>query len=286
MLCTTADSSPAASDELRIVQRLEGQDVQGIKKGTSGAQALTVSFWVKSNVTGDYVFNAVDLDNTRLFSQEYTILASGVWEKKIISVPADSVGVLDNDNTTGLLVSFWLGAGTDRTSGSLQTTWGTSVNANLAPSQTNLAATTSNYWQITGVQLEVGSVATPFEFKTYGQELAECQRYYYKTVLGATNKRIGTGYAASTTLARIMTPLPVSMRTAPTALEQSGTASDYGLLYLATGATCSFVPLFLDATTEAAFSSFSVSSGLTAGNGLFGYLVTGTDSFLAWSAEL
>jgi hypothetical protein len=163
------------------VQRLEGQDLQGLKKGTSGAQSLIVSFWVKSNVTGDYVFNVADTDNNRLFSQKYTIAASSVWEKKTINVPADTTGVLDNDNATSLLVNFWIAAGTDRTSGSLQTTWGTSVNASLAPGQTNLASATNNYWQITGVQLEVGPSETPFEFKTFGQELAECQRYYEKS---------------------------------------------------------------------------------------------------------
>lgn len=227
MLCTTADASPAASDTLRIDQYLEGQDLQRIAKGTSSAQQLTMSFWVKSNVTGTYIVWLYDNDNARQVSASYTISASATWERKTITFPADTTGAFDNDNAASLLVSFILGAGSSFTSGTLATTWAAASNANRAVGQTNLAASTNNYWQITGVQLEASPVATPFEFKSFGQELRECQRYYWKTFEYATvpaqNVGAGTvggalraaGAATNTTFIASAT-FPVMMRAIPT----------------------------------------------------------------------
>lgn len=177
ILCTTADSSPASSDVALVQQAIEGQDLQRIAKGTSDAQQVTLSFWVKSNVTGTYAVALRDNDNTRSVASTYLVNASATWEKKTITFPADTTGAFDNDNGGSLSLQMIIGAGTDYTSGTLQTTWGSNVDANLAVGQTNLASATNNYWQVTGVQLEVGPTATPFEFKSYGQELAECQRY-------------------------------------------------------------------------------------------------------------
>jgi hypothetical protein len=221
-LCTTSDSTPAAGDLIFMRQKLEGQDVQRIAKGTSAAQQLTVSFWVKSNVTGTYVAELRDFDNNRSVSAQYAISASGTWEKKTITFPADTTGVLDNDNALSLACQFWLGAGTDSTSGTLQTTWAAVVNANRAVGQTNLAAATNNYWQITGVQLEVGPSATEFEFKSFGQELAECQRYYQRFIGDVANAVLGTlGWGISTTIAAIPFSLTQEMRVKPSAVESS-----------------------------------------------------------------
>ena len=178
MLCTTADAAPSAGDLLIINQPLEGQDVQRVAKGTASAQQLTLSFWVKANVTGTYVCELVDGDNSRGVSATYSVSASATWEKKTITFPADTTGAFDNDNGGSLTVSWWLGAGTTFTSGTLATTWASLTSANRAVGQTNLAAATNNYWQVTGVQLEVGPVASSFEFKSFGQELRECQRYF------------------------------------------------------------------------------------------------------------
>jgi len=178
MLCTTADASPAAGDYIYVNQVLEGQNLQQIAKGTSSAKQLTVSFWVKSNVTGTYILEFYDVDNTRQTSKSYTVSASGVWEYKTITFAADTTGAFDNDNAASLGVNFWLSAGTNFTSGTLQSTWVSSTTANRAVGQVNLASAISNYWQITGVQLEVGDTATPFEFKSVEDELLECQRYY------------------------------------------------------------------------------------------------------------
>lgn len=285
MECTTADAAPAAGDTLNISQRLEGQDLQGVKKGTSAAEQLTVSFWVKSNVTGTYVAQLVDRDNTRQVGAQYTVSASGTWEKKTITFSADTTGAFNNDNGDSLDVVWWLGAGSDRTSGTLRTTWTSTTTADIAVGQTNLAAATSNYWQVTGVQLEVGPVATEFEFKQYEEELSECQRYYYRTDSG-NDTRLGVAFNRNTTTANVFIDFPVTMRTAPTALEQNGTAAHYGMLYLSTGAACSAVPTFSSAHTNAATSIFTVASGLTAGQGSLGYSITGNNGYLAWSAEL
>ena len=201
MLCTTADASPAAGDRLAIVQGFEGQNVQSIKKGTSSASQLLLTFWVKSNVTGTYVVELFDVDNTRQVSASYTVLVSATWEKKTIVLPADATGVFDNDNNQSLDIRFWLGVGSTYSSGTLNTSWNSNTSANRAVGQTNLAAATSNYWQITGVQLEVNLQPTPFEQRPIGVELALCQRYYEKSyadgVATATNTATGVHYQSS-----------------------------------------------------------------------------------------
>ena len=182
MLCTTADASPAAGDVHLMVQRLEGQNLQQFAKGTASAKQFSLSFWVKSNVTGTYVAELEDADNSRSVSASYTISASATWEEKTITFPADTTGAFDNDNALSLRVNWWLGSGTTYTSGTLATTWGTITSANRAVGQTNLASATNNYWQVAGVQLEAGAVATPFEFEDYGITLAKCLRYYWTSL--------------------------------------------------------------------------------------------------------
>lgn len=179
LLCTTADASPAASDLILVQQLLEGQDLQRIRKGTSSAQKLSLSFWVKTNVSGTFVASLVDSGNSRTVSSAYSISSGEIntWVKRVIAFPSDTVGTLANTNAGALNCNFWLGGGSNFTSGTLNTTWATYANANAYAGGTNLASATNNYWQITGVQLETGD-PTDFEFKSYGQELRECQRYY------------------------------------------------------------------------------------------------------------
>jgi hypothetical protein len=182
VICTTADSSLAASDLVNIQYRFEGQNVQGIKKGTSAAESLTLSFWVKSSNTGTYICEFTDVDNTRHISKSYTIDAANTWEKKTITLPPDTTGLFDNDNELSFLFSFHLAAGSDRTSGTLaDTAWVSIVQANRVVGQLNLANAVGNYFAWTGVQLEIGSTATPFERRPFGTELALCLRYYEKS---------------------------------------------------------------------------------------------------------
>lgn len=209
MLCTVANASPSATTLVSLGQKFEGQNVQHFLKGTTAAKQFTLSFWVKSNISGTGVIELYDYDNSRQVSASYSTSNSGVWEKKTIIFPADTTGPFDNDNANSFSVAFWLGAGSTFTSGTLSTTWGTPVSANRAAGVTNYASAANNYWQITGVQLEVGSVATPFEFEDYGTTLLKCQRYYWRGGNGSP----GIFNGAST--ARYSVVLPTEMRTNP-----------------------------------------------------------------------
>lgn len=288
MLCTTADNTPSAGDYCQFYQRLEGQDLQRVAKGTSSAQQLTLSFWVKSNVTGTYIAELYDFDNTRQVSASYTISASATWEKKIITFPADTIGTFDNDNAASLQITWWLGSGSNYTAGSpLQTTWATPTNTR-ATGQTNLASAINNYWQITGVQLEVGTNPTPFEFKSFNQELSECQRYYFRSTPGAVNSPFGVGWNINTTTAVIHTSFPTTMRIRPTSVETSGTANQYQIAHTTVATTCSVVPSLNVSAPDGASTFFTVASGLTAGQGSSGRTdaTNGTNAYLAWSAEI
>ena len=176
--CTTANASPGATGALLIQQKLEGQNVQHLLKGTSSAKAVTVSFWVKSSKTGTYILELEDYDNIRHICKAYTIDSANTWEKKELTFDADTTGTLDNDNVASFVVNWWLGAGSNHNSGTLATSWATRTQANVAPGQVNLGDSTSNEWYITGCQLEIGEAATDFQFEPYETVLRKCERYY------------------------------------------------------------------------------------------------------------
>ena len=178
MACTTADASPAAGDFCFVSQKIEAQNLQALRKGTASAQTMTLSFWVRAFQTGTYVVEFYDSVNTRSFSKAYTVAVSNTWQYVSMLVPADTTGTMTNSNVSGIEINWWLGAGSTYTSGTLPTAWGAVTNANRAAGQTNVASSTSNTWQMTGTQLTVGSIATPFEFKSFAETLADCQRYY------------------------------------------------------------------------------------------------------------
>jgi hypothetical protein len=230
MLCTTADASPAAGDYLLLNQRFEGQNVQQFLKGTPNAKQLTLSFWVKSNITGTYIVELLDSTNNRSVSALYTINASATWEKETITFPVDTTGQIANDNGIGLELFFWLAGGSNYTSGTLNTSWTTRVISTDAPGQINLASATSNYWQVTGIQLEAGAVATPFEFEDYGTTLAKCQRYYQRHV-----DPVGNGVSNGGPV-RMLFPFHTQMRVVPTT-GISGTMYYYNGAGTTTGTT-------------------------------------------------
>jgi len=212
MDCTTANASLSAGSILILQQRFEGQMLQQIKKGTANAESLTLSFWVKSNKTGTYICDFYDSDNTRTISKSYTINASNTWEKKTLTFAGDTTGTLNNDNNRSLDLNFFLVAGTSYTSGTLQTSWGTNVDANRAVGQVNLADSTSNEWFITGVQLEADTSASDFEFIPYDVNLLRCQRYYY----AHEDNVARVGRQLSNTECGYDLPFPNTMRTTPT----------------------------------------------------------------------
>jgi len=213
---TTAEASPAVSDALSIKHLLEGQDLQRLAKGTASAESVTVSFWVKSNKTGTYILELDDNDNSRNINKAYTVDVSGTWEYKTITFEGDTTGVFDDDNGLSGILRWWLGSGTNFNSGTLATAWESTNNVNRAVGNVNLGDTISNYFQITGVQMEVGDTATPFEHgKSYGEELAKCQRYYYKSDL----TRRAT--AARNDRMDVTVSYPVQMRATPTVTDTS-----------------------------------------------------------------
>jgi hypothetical protein len=258
MLCTTADASPAAGDDMFLAQRLEGQNLQHIKKGTSAAEQLTISFWVKSNVTGTYIAELFESDNTRSVSKSYTVNASATWEYKTLTFPADTTGALDNDNDNSMQINFWLGAGTTWTSGTLSTSWTSTTSANRAVGQTNLASATNNYWQITGVQLEVGDTATPFEFKSVEDELEECLRYFERIASG-DNYRLTIAQAIVST--EIFGVLSFARkRSAPTI---SISSASHFTAYRANGASAGSPTTLSFSTASVTTTFFSTSGGLS-----------------------
>ena len=159
--------------------KLEGQDLQDFAKGTSSAKEFTLSFYVKTGVSGVYCIEMRDLDNSRMVGGTYTV-SNGNWNRYVITFPADTTGKFNNDNGGSLWVRFWLAAGSNFTSGTARTAWAGSISDSvLAVGQTaQVGDNVADTWQLTGVQLEVGPVATPFEHRSTGEELARCQRYY------------------------------------------------------------------------------------------------------------
>ena len=185
MDCTTAEASPSAGNTLHISQRIEGQNLQMLKKGTSSAEATTLSFWVKSNKTGTYQVNLRDKDNTRIIGKTYTINSADTWEKKILNFAGDTTGAFGNDNENSLEVEWFLGAGSTYTGGAVPTAWEAESAGDRAAGLTvNLADNTANEWYFTGVQLEVGefdSTSVPsFPFESYENNLQKCFRYCQK----------------------------------------------------------------------------------------------------------
>ena len=227
---TTADTSVGSADYVVFEQRIEGYDVQSFASGTSNAKPHTVSFWVRSNVTGTYICELKYDTGGYEASQAYTIDAADTWEYKVLVFPPQTLSAPANDNSAELRVSFWLLAGSNYTGGgTLSTQWTTTDNVR-AVGQTNLVASTSNEIYFTGVQLEVGKVATPFEHRSYGEELALCQRYYEVLAAGQTDTASDTGNIVgnfsyyNSSLAIGMIPYKVPKRAVPTGIVQGATS--------------------------------------------------------------
>ena len=226
---TTADTSIAAGEAVGFLQRIEGQDIQRLSKGTSDAKTAVFSFYAKGTAK-TFIVEFQD-DNSRRFSRTFTTTTS--WQRFEIGVPADTTGEIDDDNTTGLTIIFWFHAGSDFTSGTLQTTWGGTTSANRMVGCESLFSSTDNELLITGVQLEVGDTATPFEHRSFGEEFQLCQRYYSKASQYGSAWNSGLDYRGSFASHGSSNgwfgpiTFPVTMRTAPT-MQQTGTQSFNG----------------------------------------------------------
>ena len=215
MDCTTAQGSPSANGLLLIGQSIEGQMLQTIKQGTANAESTTLSFWHKHTKTGTNIVELLDADNANAVSGSYTQSVSNTWEKATITFPANTSGTYGNDNARSLRIRFIMGAGSNTTSGTLATTWQTSItDANRYVGQVNNADSTSNNFIITGVQYEVGTLASDFEFLPGDVNLQRCQRYYYLHASGNA-KPIGIGFYYSSAYLGIQVNFPTTMRSGP-----------------------------------------------------------------------
>ena len=178
--CTVADASLGSGDYIIHQYSFEGQDLQHLNYGTANAKKTTVSFYVRSNKTGTYTFEYQMYDGSTYYrnGKTYTIDSADTWEYKTITIDGNTSNSIDNANTVGLQLMFWLAAGTDFTSGTFNNgTWITD-NTKRVANTVNLADSTSNEWLITGLQLEIGEVATPFEHEDFGTTLEKCRRYF------------------------------------------------------------------------------------------------------------
>jgi len=180
--CTTAKGTLGTNTIMYIRQILEAQDVQLFNIAQSTAKPFTVTFWVRSTKTGTYICMLNNFTANRHVSKAYTISSSNTWEKKTVSFPADTAGSIGNTNGAGISVNFWVAAGSTYSSGTLQQAWGGAANANQAVGQVNAADSTSNFFSLTGVQLEVGeydsTTIPPFQHEEFGCNLYRCMRYY------------------------------------------------------------------------------------------------------------
>jgi hypothetical protein len=271
------------NDYFVVSQFIEGTNVADLAWGTANAKTVTLSFWVRSSLTGTFGGALQNSAQNRAYPFTYAISAANTWEQKSITISGDTSGTWLTDTGAGIRLRFGLGVGTTYSG-----TAGAWAGAQYfsATGATQVVATNGATFYVTGVQLEVAPSATSFDYRPFGTELALCQRYYFKIKPGSP------GYY--TTLFSYVTnsdsyggvSFPVPMRIAPTALEQTGTASDYSQAFVGAGGACTGVPVFTAGTTVNVGLVKSVaSSGHTAGQAGYMY-ASNSNSYLAWSAEL
>ena len=227
---TTAESAIAADELAYVAQKIEAQNLQQLAYGTSSAKRVTLSFYVKSSVTGTFSTNLYQVDDSRIVNSEYTISSANTWERKEITYAADQTGVIDNNNGTGFYVTWNLALGSNY-KGNAATAWEAYNTDNWAGADTYTDAvitTVNSTWEITGVQLEVGDTATPFEHRSFGDELSRCQRYYYKADMNNVGSSwhpnslaSGTGYLTEKVY------YPVAMRANPTGTTTATSGSTF-----------------------------------------------------------
>jgi hypothetical protein len=278
--------SVTSSDSFSIQQKIEGLNIADLAWGTANAATVTLSFWVRSSLTGTFGGALLNSAANRSYPFSYTINSANTWEKETITIAGDTSGTWLTTNGIGLHVSFGLGQGSSNvgTAGS----WAGSTYLN-ATGATSVVGTNGATFYITGVQLEKGSTATSFDYLDYGRSLMQCQRYYYRITPGAVAKpltQIGWNSTSSTAIG--INKFPVTMRIAPTALEQSGTTNQYVVINLNTSTACTSVPAFANSTTEQVLTTFTTGATMTAGQASVGYTdgTNGATAYLGWSAEL
>ena len=226
---TTAETAQAGDEYMRVQHIIEAQNMQHLAYGTSSAKSTTLSFWVKAKQTGTYAVNFYSSDGSRHISRTYTISAEATWEHKTVTIPGDTSGTINNDTGSGIHLAFILIADSGYVS-SDSTSWGSYTDAGYAYGHNvNMGSSSDNYWKITGVQWEVGTQATAFEHRSFGEELSLCQRYFYMHANGEFNLSstdrcpIGMGYGYTSTDGYVFVTFPTKMRSNPSLYKVVGT---------------------------------------------------------------
>jgi len=281
LITVTSNSTPSGGDYYIYSHKIEGYNTAQLDWGTSDAKDVTLSFWVKSSVTGTFSGSFRPSPTSYTYVFEYTVSSANTWEYKSINISGATVGTWNSTNGSGVNILFSLGQGTTYAT----STVGSWVSGNFhgSTTETDLIATSSATWQVTGVQLELGSEPTPFEHRPFGDELQRCQRYYFKHKADSTNDSIlGTASNWSTTNVYSYIQFPVQMRDTPSGSYSALTDFTY---FIAGGTK---TPSSMGLSTRA--NNFSAewditSSGLTAGQA--GWMRSAnSNAYIEYDAEL
>ena len=287
--CTTADTSIAATELLVLEHRIEGQDLQQLKKGTSSAESITVSFYMKTNA--EFVFMCVlnDFDNNRVNTQKFTTTTD--WKRHSITFVGDTTGALGDDANNSLSVSFYLHAGSNFTGGTyVSNTWQSRASSDnmIAPGIGSFYSSTDNDVKLTGVQLEVGSQATPFEHLSFGETLALAQRYCFAIDAAglAGSDVLASGHCRANNAAYVDLHFPVPMRVKPTSITVN-TVGHFGMVtYGVINLACTTVALQSATPRVASINLVGSTTALTVGFGCFMYHVNDDGLIVFEGAEL
>jgi hypothetical protein len=281
---TTADGSLSSTAKAQIYQPIEGYNIADLGWGTANAKTVTLSFWVQSSVIGTFGGALNNESQNRSYPFTYAINVANTWEYKTVTIAGDTTGTWTGaTNAIGVYVNFSLGAGTTRsgTAGAWNSNWNTS-----ATGATNLLATNGATFYITGVQLEVGSTATSFDYRPYGTELQLCQRYYYNIFGTAADfQAFGCGVWLSSTVGKVLIDLPVPLRVVPTL--EAASLRLFDAAASTTRSATGFSIAYTVTATNKAFIDVSVgSSSASAGDACLAVLNTSTSARVGFSAEL
>jgi len=274
LLATSSSAyTVGASDYFLLAQPIEGLNVAHLNWGTANAKTVTLSFWVRSSLTGTFGGAVGNAAGNRSYPYSYTISAANTWEKKTITITGDTTGTWVTTNASSMVIYWSLGSGSSSsgTAGSWSANYYDSVTG-----ATSVVGTSGATFYITGVQLEVGEGASDFEHLPYDVQLARCQRYYWKPT--ASNSIFGSGYVVSSTRADMFTNLPVSMRASPSIVN---TAVSIRINYAAVSVLATTINL-LNSTTTGFGAYITGATGLTVGQGV----TVSNNGILELSAEL
>jgi hypothetical protein len=287
LITSLAATTPASGDYYAIQHIVEGYNASDLDWGTANAKSVTLSFWVRSSLTGTFGGSLTNYNNAQSYIFNYTISAANTWTQVVLPIAGPATGSWDSTNSGAFNITFALGMGS-----TFQSTAGSWIAGNYfaTSSATSVVGTNGATFYITGVQLEAGTVATPFERRSYGQELSLCQRYYYRVVSNVADNNYARlsifGQCASSTTAFAEVLFPVSMRTNPTSLQTTGTANNYSLFNSAGSGVVATALAFNAGSAHSGEVLVTVASGLVAGNATVLIANNNTTAYLGWSAEL